>query len=273
MYHPRKGKLRVVFDCGAEYKGVSLNSQLLQGPNLTSSLVGVLMRFRQEQVAIMADIKAMFHQVKVAEEHRDYLRFLWWPQGNLEQDLLEHRMTVHLFGAVSSPSVACLALRKTAENNQANFPKEVIETFNRNFYMDDLLKSLPSEGDAVTMVKNLTTICSKGGFTLTQWISNSREVLQSLPEDLKSKNLHELLLDRALGLQWCIETDTFKFKLKVKEKPPTKRGMLSIISSVYDPLGFLAPLVLPAKLLLQKLCRTKCDWDDPIPPAWSGRNG
>ncbi|KAK0131367.1 hypothetical protein N1851_033910 [Merluccius polli] len=117
--------------------------------------------------------------------------------------------------------------------------------------MDDLLKRLPSEEDAVTM---------RSG---------------SLPEDLKSKNLHELdldrdklPLDRALGLQWCIETDTFKFKLKVKEKPPTKRGMLSIISSVYDPLGFLAPLVLPAKLLLQELCRTKCDWDDPIPPAF-----
>ncbi|XP_052407932.1 uncharacterized protein LOC127953079 [Carassius gibelio] len=275
VYHPRKGKLRVVFDCGAEYKGISLNSQLLQGPNLTSSLVGVLMRFRQEQVAIMADIKAMFHQVKVAEKHRDYLRFLWWPQGNLEQGLVEHRMTVHLFGAVSSPSVACLALRKTAEDNQVNFPTEVIETVNRNFYMDDLLKSLPSEEDAVTMVKNLITICGRGGFTLTQWISNSRKVLQSLPADLKSKNLYELdldrdklPLDRALGLQWCIETDTFKFKLKVKEKPATKRGMLSIISSVYDPLGFLAPVVLPAKLLLQGLCRTKCDWDDPIPPAF-----
>lgn len=273
VYHPRKGKLRVVFDCGAEYKGVSLNSQLLQGPNLTSSLVGVLLRFRQEQVAIMADIKAMFHQVKVAEEHRDYLRFLWWPQGKLEEDLVEHRMTVHLFGAVSSPSVACLALRKTAEDNHVNFPKEVIETINRNFYMDDLLKSLPSVENAVTMVKNLITICKRGGFTLTQWISNSREVLQAIPEDFQSKNLHELdldrdklPLDRALGLQWCIETDTFKFKLKLKEKPPTKRGMLSIISSVYDPLGFLAPLLLPAKLLLQELCRKKCDWDDPIPP-------
>ena len=96
-------------------------------------------------------------------------------------------MTAHSCGAVSSPSVACLALRKTAEDNQANFPTEVIETVNQNFYMDDLLKSLPSEEDAVTMVKNLTTICSKGGFTLTQWISNSREVLQSLPEDLKSQ--------------------------------------------------------------------------------------
>lgn len=77
VYHPLKKKTRVVFDCGAEFKGVSLNSQLLQGLNLTSTLVGVLIRFRQEQVAIMADIKTMFHQVKVAEEHLDYIRFLW----------------------------------------------------------------------------------------------------------------------------------------------------------------------------------------------------
>lgn len=275
VYHPRKGKLRVVFDCAAEFKGVSLNSQLLQGPNLTSSLVGVLMRFRHEPVAIMADIQAMFHQVKVAEEHVNFLRFLWWPEGNLEQDLVEHRMTVHLFGAVSSPSCACFALRKTAEDNKTSFPVEVIDTINRNFYMDDLLKSLPSGKDAVSMVKNLIAVCSRGGFNLTKWISTSREVLQSIPEAHKSKNLCELDLDRdklpmerALGLQWCIETDTFKFKLKVKQQPHTKRGMLSVISSVYDPLGFLAPLILPAKLLLQELHRMKCDWDDPIPQTF-----
>lgn len=80
--------------------------------------------------------------------------------------------------------------------------------------MDDLLKSLASVDDAVSTVKHLISICSKGGLTLAQWISNSREVLQGLPEDLKSKNLHEpdldrdeLILDRALGLQLCIETD------------------------------------------------------------------
>lgn len=110
VYHPRKGKLPVVFDCGADYKGVLLNTLLLQGPNLTSALLGVLMRFRQEEVAIMGDVKAMFHQVKVSEENKVYLRFLWWPQGNLEQNLEEHRMTTHLFGAVSLPSVACHVL-------------------------------------------------------------------------------------------------------------------------------------------------------------------
>ncbi|XP_013856311.1 uncharacterized protein LOC106512189, partial [Austrofundulus limnaeus] len=197
---------------------------------------------------------------------------MWWPQGNLEQDLEEYCMTVHLFGAVSSPSCACYALRKTAEDNHSNFSADVVLTVNKNFYMDDLLKSLPSEESAVTMAEDLIAICSRGGFTLTQWISNSREVLQCIPGELRSQTLcelnldsDELPLDRALGLQWCTETDSFKFKLKVKEKPSTKRGMLSTISSIYDPLGFLAPLVLPAKLLLQELCRMKWGWDDPIP--------
>nr|XP_054593643.1 uncharacterized protein LOC129160669 [Nothobranchius furzeri] len=261
VYHPQKQKLRIVFDCGAEYKGISLNNQLLQGPNLTSSLVGVLVRFRQEPVALMADIKAMFHQVKAAEEHTDFLRYLWWPDCDLEQIPEEYRMTVHLFGAVSSPSCACYALRRTAEDNETNYAPDVVESVHRNFYMDDLLKSVPTEQDAVTMAKDLTSICSKGGFTLTQWTSNKRNVLQNIAESCRAQTLCDLDLDkdnlpvsRALGLLWCVETDNFIFKPKVKEKPATKRGMLSVISSVYDPLGFLAPVILPAKLLLQKLC-------------------
>lgn len=86
-------------------------------------------------------------------------------------------------------------------------------------------------------------------------------MLQNIPEEHKAKHLYELDLDRdklsvkrALGLQWWIETDTFKLKLKVKEQPYTKRGLLSLISSIYDLLGFLAPVILPTKLLLQELC-------------------
>ena len=81
VYHPRKNTLRVIFDCGAGFKGTSLNSQLLQGPDLTNTLFGVLTRFRQEKVALMTDIQAMFHQIKVSEKHVDFLRFLWWPKG------------------------------------------------------------------------------------------------------------------------------------------------------------------------------------------------
>lgn len=87
--HPQKRKLRVVFDCAPEFKGISLNKELLPGPDLTSSLMGVLTRFRREPVAVMADIEAMFYQVRVDEEHTDYLRFLWWPGGDTTQELAQ----------------------------------------------------------------------------------------------------------------------------------------------------------------------------------------
>ena len=62
----------------ATCQGVSLNDKVHQGPDLTNSLVGVLQRFRQEQIALMADVEGMFHQVRVSEQDRDALRFLWW---------------------------------------------------------------------------------------------------------------------------------------------------------------------------------------------------
>lgn len=272
VYHPKKRALRVVFDCGATFKGTSLNKQLLQGPNLTSTLLGVLIRFRQEPVAVMGDIQSMFHQVKVMEEDIDFLRFLWWPNEDLTKQVAEFRMTVHLFGAVSSPSCASFALRKTAEDNQADFSAAVVQTVKENFYVDDCLKSMGSEEEAITMVKDLMALCQRGGFTLTKWISNNSTVLQNLPEEHRAKELSELNLDRdklpverALGLQWCVETDAFNFRMAIQQKTCTRRGMLSVSSSVYDPLGFLAPVVLLAKIMMQELCRRKVGWDETIP--------
>ena len=84
VYHPhKKAKIRVVFDCSGRHLGESLNKNLLQGPDLTNKLVGVLTQFRQEKVAFIADIEQMFYQVKVRKEDQDFLRFLWWPNGDL----------------------------------------------------------------------------------------------------------------------------------------------------------------------------------------------
>lgn len=83
VFNPQKpNKLRVVFDCSAKYEGQSLNDYLLQGPDLTNTLVGVLCRFRKEPIAIVCDIEQMFHQFRVNYEHRNYLRFLWWENGD-----------------------------------------------------------------------------------------------------------------------------------------------------------------------------------------------
>ena len=129
----------------AKYRGKSLNDELLQGPDLTNSLVGLLTRFRQESVAFLSDVEAMFHQVRVNPEDRSALRFLWWPDGNLDLEPEEFMMTVHLFGAVSSPSCATFALKKTAKDNREDFSTEAVRTVDRNFYVDDCLKSVRSE--------------------------------------------------------------------------------------------------------------------------------
>jgi hypothetical protein len=119
-------KLRIVFDCSAEYAGTSLNKSVLQGPDLTNKLLGVLLRFREEPIAVMADIEAMFHQVRVSEKDRDVLRFLWWPDGDMSRNPETYRMTVHLFGGAWSPSCASYAVRRTAEDNATDFDDDVI---------------------------------------------------------------------------------------------------------------------------------------------------
>ncbi|XP_077978766.1 uncharacterized protein LOC144434185 [Glandiceps talaboti] len=272
VYHPQKRKIRVVFDCAAEFQGTSLNKELMQGPDLTNSLVGTLIRFRQEPVALMADIEAMFSQVAVPKEYHNFQRFLWWPEGDSDQPLQEYRMKVHIFGATSSPSCANYALKRTAEDSKKCYRPEVTNTIQNNFYVDDMLKSVSTNEQGVSLFRDLTKICKQGGFRLTKWISNHRPVLESIPEEERAKEVKNLDLDqdnlpmeRALGMCWDVETDKFGFLIQIKDKPVTRRGILSVVSSVYDPLGIVAPAVLPPKMILQDLCKQKLGWDEQIP--------
>ncbi|XP_063072354.1 uncharacterized protein LOC134463029 isoform X3 [Engraulis encrasicolus] len=182
-------------------------------------------------------------------------------------------MTVHLFGATSSPSCASYALRKTATDNQEHFSPEVTDTILNNFYVDDLLKSESTTDGAIQLIKDVTALCQRGGFHLSKWATNSREVLASIPVEDRVKEMKELNLEkdklpteRALGLQWCIDSDNFTFNVQPKSQPLTRRGMLSMVYSIYDPLGFLTPFTLTAKLLLQELCKMNLGWDEEVPP-------
>ena len=273
VYHPRKKKLRVVFDCAAAYGGTSLNKELLQGPDMTNSLLGVLLRFRQGPVAFITDIEGMFHQVRVAKEDVNFLRFLWWPNGDTSNELVEHRMLVHIFGAVSSPSCATYALLRTADDNQNGYSNEIPNTVRKNFYVDDCLKAVRSAEQATHLYEELTEMCLKGGFHLNKWISNDRTVLAAIPEEDRAKDVRtldlskeKLPMERALGAQWDVEKDVFTFSMTTKVHQTTRRGILSIVCSIYDPLGFLAPVVLVAKQILQSLCKLKLSWDEKIPP-------
>lgn len=271
---PKKpGKVRVVFDCAAKYQGTSLNDNLLQGPDLTNSIIGVLMRFRQSPIALVADIEAMFHQVRVCEKDRDVLRFLWWPQGKLHDEPKEYHMNVHLFGATSSPSCAAFSLKRTANDNVDKFSREAVSTVERNFYVDDLLKSVLDTSSGIKLAAELKELLSLGGFKLTKWLSNSKEVMNSIPEKDRAEPKAKLDFDtespceRTLGLQWHVNQDQFVFDINLHDKGTTRRSILSVASSLYDPLGLVAPVTLIPKLILQRACRLNLGWDEIIPDA------
>ena len=108
-HHPvtsvnKPGKIRIVFDAGAKCKGVSLNQNLLKGPDLMNNLIGILMRFRENKYVVMADVKEMFHQIKVKISDCDALRFVW--RENPNHPIIDYAMTVHLFGKADSPCIA-----------------------------------------------------------------------------------------------------------------------------------------------------------------------
>ncbi|XP_033120536.1 uncharacterized protein LOC117119763 [Anneissia japonica] len=271
VIHPQKGKLRVVFDCAAKWQGMSLNDHLMKGPDTINSLVGVLLRFRQERVALVADVEGMFHQARVIPEDRDVLRFLWWPGGNLDSSPREYRMAVHLFGATSSPACAGYALRRAATDsvskNNDFIGKKVVQAINDDFYVDDLLTSTNNENMAVDMVDRLRQTLKDGGFRLIKWVSNSRKVLNSLPVSERAPtvaNIEELPTERTLGVSWDAEADSFRFKVSLQEKPFTRRSLLSTASQVFDPLGFSSPFILIARSLLQSVCRKGSNWDEPL---------
>jgi len=106
------------------------------------------------------------------------------------------------------------------------------------------LKSVSSDAQAVQLVKDLRALCAMGGFQLTKWVSSSKAVLLTIPEEDRATDVKNLDLthnippmERALGVQWCTTSDSFKFQLNVPEKPMTRRGILSVVSALYDPLG------------------------------------
>ena len=111
-----KNLTKFVWSLIAVRAGESLNSQLLQGPDLTNKLLGVICRFRQEPVAVMCDIEQMFYQFRVSKDHLDNLR---WDTDDYTMNPVEFRMTVHLIGATSSPGYAT--------DNEAEFRPELAD--------------------------------------------------------------------------------------------------------------------------------------------------
>lgn len=273
VYHPKKpDSIRGVFDSSAVYQGMSLNSLLLSGPDLTNGLLGVLLRFRKDAVALSADVEQMFYQFRVNKECRDFLRFFWYEENDMNKNLIEYRMCSHVFGNKPSPAVATYGLRRTVDAADADIQGFVT----RNFYVDDGLTSLPGVDEAVDLLtRTQKHLRQEGNIRLHKIASNSRSLMLAFsPEDL-GKELQDVPLDDptgnlpstgCLGLEWKLQTDTLVFQLQLDDKPFTRRGILSVLNSIYDPLGFLTPLLISGKILLREISPGGTNWDQPILP-------
>lgn len=144
-------------------------------------------------------------------------------------------MTVHLFGATSSPGCANYAL-KTSANDEKDLGPEAANFIQKDFYVDDGLKSVESVHDAVNLIKDTKEICRRGGFKLHKFTSSHKEVIEAIPIEDRAEGIQNINLDkeplpmeRALGVQWCIEKDSFQFRIVLKDRPCTRRGILSTV--------------------------------------------
>jgi hypothetical protein len=187
-------------------------------------------------------------------------------------------MRVHLFGAASSPGCANFALKRLAIDNEQISP-DASRFIRNDFYVDDGLKSSEKETDAVELLQGAKAICQKGNLRLHKIASNSSQVLSAFPKSDTVKleeacelgEMTENSVERALGIRWNLNADTLHFLYKSKETPTSKRGVLSTVASIFDPLGLVSPIILKGRQILQEACREGIDWDEELPPALLGQ--
>jgi len=228
------------------------------------------MRFRQELMAMSADIEAMFNQVAVPEDlyPQSVLRFVWRRTPENKVDVYQY--VRHIFGAKCSPTCSNYALRRTAQDNKDSLPLEA-EVVERNLYMDDLFKSVPSLLEACSLQAEPVNLLSLGGFRLTKWISNDKDLLNAIPAELQAQSVRTigeegpLPTERALGVIWDFQKDALLFQITPKELADTRWKVISLIASVFDPIGLLAPFIVWAKIFLQSLWKLRQGWEEKVP--------
>lgn len=270
----KPGKVRLVWDAAAKVNGISLNSVLLPGPDLLTSLPAVLFRFRQFPVAVSSDIKEMFHRILITESDRHSQRFLWRHSPDRKPNIF--LMDVLTFGATSSPVSAQFIKNKNAMEFVDRCPRAV-EAILKSHYVDDFLDSFETVGEAKIVSSEVKTIHSKGGFELHNWLSNRHEVLEHLgvAASNSTKQLTSMKDDaeRVLGMLWSPEEDKLGFCTIFRDEietiienggRPTKRQVLKCVMSLFDPLGLLACLLVHGKVLMQDVWRTGIKWDEPV---------
>ncbi|XP_063830967.1 uncharacterized protein LOC135080214 [Ostrinia nubilalis] len=269
-------KVRVVFNASEKNKkGVSLNDTLMIGPTIQADLRHTVMRWREHPIALVADIVKMYRQVLVAEEDVKYQRILW--RDEPEKQIKEYELLTVTFGTASAPYLAVRVLQQIAMDEGQEVP-QAAERILQSFYMDDLMTGCSSAEEGVELYNQLSKILEKGGFKLQKWNSNDKTLVETIKEMEResdglvteeviegikdSSNTQEtelkLKLDQTvkiLGLTWNRDDDFLQYSviLPPATAPVTKRTIIGDIARLFDPLGWIAPTIIIAKIFIQRL--------------------
>ena len=275
VLNPNKpGKARRVCNASSKYKEVFLNDKLLAGPDLLHGSIGTIFRFREGSIAPTADIESMFVQVQVPEQDRSCLRFLWRPRTNEPVQIYGYQR--HVFGAKSSPTCANHALKRVGLDNEKEYPIAA-KAIRNNFYMDDFIKSVETPEEAIVF-NQLQHLLLRNGFELKKAISNNDAVTEAIPEDLKSISKTKQVEvepntegSSVLGLQWTVIDDSLQVcrgTNKEAETRITQKKILSLVSSVSDPIGLFAPFSVHMRRLLKGIwIKNGQNWDNEVEPS------
>ncbi|XP_055590898.1 uncharacterized protein LOC129742979 [Uranotaenia lowii] len=271
-------KVRVVFDASCKTSsGVSLNEALLLGPTIQQDLRSIILRSRTRQIMIVSDVEKMFRQVYVRQEDRPLQCILW--RGSPEEEINVYEMNTVTYGTKPAPFLATRALKQLAIDERENYSKAAQVLLN-DVYMDDVITGADTTEEAIILRQELDSIMNAGGFLLRKWASKSPEVLKGVSQqNLAIKESDEILLDpdpsvTTLGLVWRPKSDVLKLKFQIPRleltEQLTKRKILSVIASLFDPLGLVGAAITTAKIFLQLLWTyedsngKKLDWDSPL---------
>lgn len=284
-HHPVTVKFRVVFNASAQTSnGISLNDTQLVGAILQPLLVNIIFRFRRFAVALSADVEKMFRQVCMDERHRQWQQILW--RESCTEPLRTYQLATVTYGTASGPYLAVRAMQQCGMDNcdelvDVNRAASARQSILRDFYVDDYLTSTSSTQKAIELAKDVESTLKRGQFHLRKWRSNDHQALAqitgspSVLEDIQLQPAETTVL----GLHWDPVADELFYKIKLDNSPSTsKRQVLSDSARLYDPLGILAPVIIVAKIFIQKLWQAQLAWDTPLPDdlltEWlSYRNG
>ncbi|XP_051172241.1 uncharacterized protein LOC127288678 [Leptopilina boulardi] len=261
-------KLRAVFNASAKSSsGVSLNEMLMVGPTIQDGVLELILRFRLFEIAIGADIEKMYRQFLVHPEDRKYQKIFWRFDPN--QPLKIYQLRTVTYGTSAAPFLATRCLAQLAEEESSLFP-EAAAVLRNDFYVDDAMTGADSYKKAERLIQDLIEVTSKAGLRLCKWVSNDSRLTESMPDSLlnmrKKLDDHQTIT-KTLGIVWDAATDELGFEVELKQESEiiTKRSILSETAQFYDPQGWIAPVIVLAKIQMQELWKLKIGWDDPVP--------